>query len=349
MISIIVFTLLGLIGGLILYVFTDSVLPTGTEKAIEEIASKGFPELVTGATGYAKSNSINIWYEKKSSSAKTRGTILLISGLTSTATFWHQNFIQSLLDLGYEIIRFDNRSVGLSDWIKNWKDNPYSTEDMVNDAIEVLNKNNIEKAHVIGFSLGGFLGQRLAIKCPERVLTLTSLSSTADFNEVGHQKVNWSIPIAVIRLFLRSVIVPNDRNYLKFLFKFFDHVNGVNSKPLELNLLGERGLYELHKRRGLNPSARKHQMTAMRTSQPTYEQLDKLKIPTLVAHGENDPILSFELAKKYANKLSGSKQVWIERTGHVMTDYYIDKIAPDLIGVLEKGRQRDANEPQQEL
>jgi len=339
MISIIVLILLGLIGGLILYLFIDPTLPTQTEQTIKEITSNKVPELITGTTGYAKSNSINIWFETKNNFINHKGTILLISGFTSPSTFWHQNFIQSIVDLGYQVIRFDNRSVGLSDWMNEWqKDNPYTIGDMVNDAIAVLDQTNTKKAHVVGYSMGGYIAQRLAIEYPERVLSLTSLSSTADFNETDHPNFNWS-PLPVIKLFLRSRIVQNDSNYLKLLFKFFGHINGSNSYPIELKLLGQRGLYELHKRRGFNPSARKQQNAAIRNSKPNYEKLDKIHIPTLVAHGMKDPVVSFQLAKKYAKQIKDSKQIWIDETGHVMTNYYIDKILPDFIKILEKAKE----------
>ena len=335
MIIIIILILVGLIGGIILYIFIGPTLPAHTNQIIREITSNKIPELITGTTGYAKSNSINIWFENRSNSPNARGTILLISGFTSPSTFWHQNFIQSIVETGYQVIRFDNRSVGLSDWLKNWRrDSPYKIGDMVNDAVAVLDQNNIKKAHVVGYSMGGCIGLGLAIEYPERVLSLTSLSSTADINETQHPKFNWS-PLPVIKLFIRSRIIRTDKNYLKMLFKFYIHMNGNNSYPIELKLLGERGLYELHNRRGFNPSARKQQNTAIRNSKSYYGRLGRIKIPTLIAHGQNDPVLSFELAKRYANELNNSKQIWIEKTGHVMTDYYIQKILPDFIKLLE--------------
>jgi pimeloyl-ACP methyl ester carboxylesterase len=342
---IIVLIAFGVISGLISFLFIDPILPRDAEGVIEEITSKQIPELITGATGYANSKSINIWFETKSNSTNVKGTVLLISGFTSPSTFWHQNFIQSIIDNGYQVIRFDNRSVGLSDWMKNWRgDNPFTMGDMVNDAIAVLDQNNIKKAHVVGYSMGGYIGQTLAIEYPERILSLTSLSSTADFNETGHPKFSWS-PLPVIKLFLRSIIIKSDKNNLKLLFKFFEHMNGSNSFPIELILLGERGLYEIHKRKGFNPSARKQQNAAIRNSGPNYDKLDKINIPTLVAHGVNDPVLSIQLAKKYAKQIKNSKQIWLDRTGHVMTNYYIDMIIPDLIKILEKGTE-DANGPQ---
>jgi pimeloyl-ACP methyl ester carboxylesterase len=209
-------------------------------------------------------------------------------------------------------------------------------EDMVNDALAVLDSNNIKQAHVVGYSMGGYIGQRIAINYSERILSLTSLSSSADLSDTNHPKFNWT-PSPVIKLALRALIIRSDRNFLKALFKFFEHINGEGAYPIELRLLGERGLYELHKRRGFNTSAKKHQMAAGKNLKSNYEELHKIKVPTLVAHGEKDPVLSIALAKHYVSLLKDSKHIWIEGTGHVMTNYYIDKILPDLISVFEKG------------
>ncbi len=336
---VIVLIAFGLIGGLIVYLLIDPTLPTDSEKVIGEINSNELPELITGTTGYANSNSTNIWFETKSNSTTVKGTVLLISGFTSPSIFWHQNFIHSIVETGYQVIRFDNRSVGLSDWMKNWRsDRPYTMEDMANDAIAVLDQNNIKKAHIVGYSMGGYIGQRLAIDYPERVLSLTSLSSTIDFNDNDHPKFNWS-PLPVVKLFLRSRIIQTNKNYLKMLFKFYGHMNGNNSYPMELKLLGERGLYEIHKRKGFNPSARKQQNAAIKTSKSNYSELEKINMPTLVAHGMKDPVLSFQLAKNYAKQIKDSKQIWLDNTGHVMTNYYIYNVMPDLIKVFEKGTE----------
>lgn len=335
MIVAIVFILFILIGGLI-YLFTDPVLPDQAHEVISEITSKEIPELITDKTGFAQSKSVKIWYEQKSKYSNHKGTVLLINGFAAPSTFWHQDFIEPILDAGFQIIRFDNRSVGLSDWMSDWsKTNAYTKEDMMQDALAVLNENNIQKAHVVGISMGGYIAQRIAIEFPERVLSLTALSSTADLNDPEHPKFNWT-PILIIKLFLRLKIAPSDKNYLLFFFNFFGNLNGGNLSSRDMKLLGERGLYELHKRRGFNTSSGFHQKAAGRNAKPIYESLSKIRVPTLIAHGKSDRVLSITLAEKYANLIANSKKIWIGETGHMLTNRYIDQVLPEFIKMVEE-------------
>jgi pimeloyl-ACP methyl ester carboxylesterase len=100
-------------------------------------------------------------------------------GIANDALAWPEHFIQPLVDSGFQVIRYDHRGTGLSDWIDRWdRDNPYSLGDMANDAIAVLNKLKINKAHVIGVSMGGMIAQTMAINHPERIMSLASLMSS---------------------------------------------------------------------------------------------------------------------------------------------------------------------------
>ena len=90
------YVLLGLIGLIVIYLSIDPKLPDQTDEVIIEITNKNIPELVDGETGYVKSGSVNIWYEIKNKSLKTKGTVLLINGYTEPSTSWNQNFIKSI-------------------------------------------------------------------------------------------------------------------------------------------------------------------------------------------------------------------------------------------------------------
>jgi len=325
-----------LIGLAAIYLFIDPELPNHTDEVITEITSKKIPELITGETGYAKSGSVNIWYEIKNKSLHSKGSVLLLNGSSQPSTDWNQNFIKSITDSGYQLIRFDYRGSGFSDWIENWDSSkPYTIEDMISDAIAVLDQNGIEKVHLVGYSLGGYIAQKIAIDYPGRVLSLTVLSSTADLHDKDHPKFNRT-PLSLIKLYLRAQLVRDDKSFLKFLFKFSKNINANDSYDMDLKLLGERGLYELHNRRGYNPDALKQHKAASKRAESLYNELDKIKIPTLIVHGKKDPILSFELAKKYSGGIAGSKKVWIDEAGHIITSDYVDKFRIDFFKILDE-------------
>src|SRR5690349_6341306 len=117
--------------------------------------------------------------------------LLLISGLGLQLTAWPDEFVDGLVDLGFYVIRYDNRDSGLSTkfeqagtpslglaWLKSlvrWPIHPpYTLEDMADDAVGVLSALGVARAHVVGMSMGGMIGQLMAAKFPSRVLSLTS-------------------------------------------------------------------------------------------------------------------------------------------------------------------------------
>ena len=127
------------------------------------------------AEGVAAANGIEIWWQDFGDPADP--AVLLVMGATVPATGWQPEFYEPIVAAGYRVIRFDNRDVGRSTWI-DYEQSPYTVEDMADDAIGLLDALSVDRAHVIGASLGGMIGQAVAIRFPERVRSLTSIMST---------------------------------------------------------------------------------------------------------------------------------------------------------------------------
>src|SRR5215212_5627178 len=147
----------------------------------------------------AQANGIEIEYETFGDSSKP--AILLIMGLGIQMLGWHEVFCNMLAERGYFVIRFDNRDVGLSTKIEDgptpdvmqllagdYSSASYTLDDMADDTAGLLDELGIDKAHVVGVSMGGMIGQTLAIKHPERVLSLTSIMSTTGDSAVGQPR-----------------------------------------------------------------------------------------------------------------------------------------------------------------
>jgi pimeloyl-ACP methyl ester carboxylesterase len=126
--------------------------------------------------GKVKANNIEIWYEEFGES--TNPAVLLIMGAGCQGIMWNMELINGIINASYHVIRFDNRDTGLSTWIDDFNATPYSYEDMAADTIGLMDALNIEKAHIIGWSMGGMIAQLMAIHYPDRVLSLTSWMST---------------------------------------------------------------------------------------------------------------------------------------------------------------------------
>lgn len=173
-----------------LYINSGPQLPPKTDQLIREVLAERLPEFITGQTGRAMNGEVSIYYESMSGEDTSQGTILLINGYSSNMLYWLPYFYQPFLDAGYQVIRYDNRGIGMSDWLPNWtKKDPFSLEDMAKDGIAVLDELGIEKAHIIGMSMGGMIAQRIAISHASRALSLTSIMSTG-FIMIQHSQIS---------------------------------------------------------------------------------------------------------------------------------------------------------------
>ena len=122
--------------------------------------------------GIVKANGIDIWHETFGN--PSHQTVLLIGGAFSQALLWVPEFCQGIVDGGRHVVWYDNRDIGLSEW----PDEPYTLWDMADDAIGLLDALGIEAAHLVGASMGGMIAQLVALRYPERTLSLTSIMST---------------------------------------------------------------------------------------------------------------------------------------------------------------------------
>ena len=143
---------------------------------------------------FAKSNGIELCYDTFGDPQSP--PILLIMGLASQMTAWHEEFCARLAARGYRVIRFDNRDIGLSTKFNEYgipniklvgaarllgikKKVPYTLRDLANDAVGLLDALGIDRAHIVGASMGGMVAQEVVIRYPNRVRTLTVIMSTS--------------------------------------------------------------------------------------------------------------------------------------------------------------------------
>ena len=306
----------------------DGLNDSYIDKLISIIKSKKIPVFVSGQTGYAKNIDVKIFYEDLNFSENPKGTILLINGAAETMIQWPEQMIRTLIKNDFRVIRYDNRGLGQSDWIKKWsKRNDYNLEEMARDALAVTSHLMIEKFHIIGYSTGGMIGQILAINHPEKIKTLTNLMSSGYLFDPKAEKPD-SKKIAMLRKLIFSYR-NKERDIdkvLKFHFKL-DHLwIGKDNYVHQYEKQIQKTLYEIKFRNGFNKKVFDQHRRAIKNSGSRYRKLKTIKVPTLLIHGSDDPLVKVSHSKKLASLIHGSRLVIIKGMGHDFNKNFKNRI-----------------------
>lgn len=286
-------------------------------------------------SGKAPCNNIEIYFE--AFGEKENPAILLIMGLDSQGILFSSDFIRPLVKANYYVIRFDNRDIGLSTWLNNdWHHKrPYTLEDMAKDTIDLLNYLSIERAHVIGVSMGGMIAQRIAISYAEKVLSLTSIMSSGFVLDPKAVPVfRGRVLYYLVPYLLRNIAVTNRFIYptvtVENYLKTFRRLNG-STFPLDIEQLRITFIEAIEKRKGQNPRARFQQFCGIAASGSRLQELSSIKAPTLVIHGTKDPLIPPAHALIYTPKIPEAKMLWVEGMGHQLPKPVLDIIMPQII------------------
>lgn len=316
----------------VIFIFAASYpVPEGSEEIIEAVISRQLPEQIIGETGIAKSDGIDIWYESIEPPGNTKGTILLIMGLGGNALEWPLYFVQPLVEAGYQVIRFDNRSSGLS----TWPENDFSLKDMSGDALAVLDALGIEKAHILGMSMGGMIGQIMAIEHPERVRTLISFMSSGFTDDPELPTVPRSTYLSIVATGIRHGLLRNENNIVRTTIS----VRSVLTPKLSekrIRTLAEQSLYNQRFRRGFNPNAFLQHTRAVRNSGSRYEGLKQLSIPSLIIHGKQDPLIPVEHGIKTAQIIPNAELLLLEGMGHDVSPEHTPPMHEEILKLVSR-------------
>ncbi len=306
-------------------------MPSETDAMITSVLESPIPELVKGKKGFAKSQGLNIWYESITPKRPVKGTVLLIMGISNDALGWPGQFIGALVDSGYQVIRYDHRGTGESDWIKDWSSkHPYSLADMADDGVAVMNSLGIQKAHVVGISMGGMIAQELAINHPERVATLNSVMSSGYIEDPELPPISSEVAWDLVKVALKYGIIGTDRNMIKMHIASRIILRGKANYPLDTKDLAEQVLYDIRKRKGYNSNVSRQHQAAVFLSGSRYEKLRQLPMPTLIIHGMSDPFIPIAHGKKCAAIIPKADSLWVQNMGHDLPGYLTGRLTKAL-------------------
>lgn len=294
-------------------------LPAGIDAVIDRLEASDLEGVVTGTTGEADAGGIRLWYESIPPLGRERGTVMLFISLGGDGILWPPAFLRALTGAGYRVIRFDQRGTGASDWMPEWsREHPYTLVDLARDAVAVLDATGTERAHLIGLSFGGMVAQEVAILAPERVASLTLMSTSPDPTDPTLPEPR------VGRLALRAI---RSLPLLKYRLRGGPHALVKERIAKMISVFGPDGvdieenaalvLYDLRHRNGLNLRAFAQHQAAVAATRPRAPALATLAVPTLVVHGTDDDLIPFEHAQRLAASIPDAAHLWLDGVGHV--------------------------------
>ena len=246
-------------------------------------------------------------------------TMLLIMGLGTQMLGWDTAFCEQLAARGFHVIRYDNRDIGHSTILDDFpaptlgqivrRDKgvvAYTLADMAADGVGLLDHLAIERAHLVGASMGGMIAQVIAARRPERVLSLVSIMSNTGSRLSGQPA------LSTYRLFLRPISRERDA-YVRQAAELFEHIGSRGFDKDEdafLEMLGA-----MHDR-GHSPGSSSRQLAAILTAGNRTAELRHITAPTLVIHGTADRLIRPSGGRATARAIPGAHLLTIEGMGH---------------------------------
>jgi pimeloyl-ACP methyl ester carboxylesterase len=281
----------------------------------------------------AQANGIEIHYEEHGD--PTADPMLLIMGFGAQLTLWPDELVDALAGHGFRVIRYDNRDIGLSEKFDGVKAPgilkmtlltklgftpkvPYTLADMADDGAGLLDALEIDRAHIVGASMGGMIAQHVAARYSQRCKSLTSIFSTT-----GNPKLPTAKPEALKALVTRPKSMEEEA--------LVDHgvmlarTIGSPGYPSDEDRLRDRTRASVQ--RSIYPEGPSRHLSAIVADGDRREMLKEVSVPTLVLHGEDDPLVPVEGGRDTAAAIPGAKLKTIPGWGHDLPLELVDEVA----------------------
>jgi pimeloyl-ACP methyl ester carboxylesterase len=286
----------------------------------------------------AKANGIEIEYE--TSGSKSDPALLLIMGLGAQLTIWPDALFEGLARKGYFVVRYDNRDTGLSTDFGSWGlpdiadaigkvmtgrkvEAPYLVRDMAGDGVGLLDALGIDRAHMVGASMGGMIAQTVAGLWPGRTRSLVSIYSSS-----GRPGLPAGKPEALAMLTAQPE-GPSREQRVKHGMKLRTVIGSPAYPANEAEL---RAFVEKNVDRRWYPEGVGRQYVAVMASGDRVDLLKSIKAPTLVLHGEEDPLLPVECGRDVAKTVPGAEIETIAGWGHDFPPQLVPRIVDRVAG-----------------
>jgi proline iminopeptidase len=274
--------------------------------------------------------------------------IVLIMGLGMQLTAWPPALVAGLAARGYRVLRFDNRDIGLSSRAKLTRridmraaavramlglsvDAPYTLRDMAGDTLGLMDALELDRAHVVGVSMGGMIAQVLAAEAPARVRSLTSIMSSS-----GALRFRFHITPAT-----RALLSPPPRGACEM--QLLDHMERIWLLIGSPGMQPPRGALRERLRaamaRAYDPSGVARQLLAILASGNRRALLRRITVPTLVLHGERDPLVPIGAGRDTAAHVPGAVFHAIAGMGHDLPEPLLPRLVDEIAGHCDRSAQ----------
>jgi len=281
-------------------------------------------------------NGLSLFYEDHGN--PDHEAILLVMGLGAQLTLWPDEFVEALVARKYRVIRFDNRDIGLSDKMEGarapklawqvirkrigWPAKvPYTLDDMADDAAGLLEALQIKRAHVVGASMGGMIAQLMAVNHSDMLVSLTSIMSTT-----GNPKLPQADKNAIDAL-TAPLVSMDEEALVAHGIKISQNIGSPGYRP-DPEAQRERVLKGV--RRSVYPPGLPRQLAAIIDDGDRSTRLAQITTPTLVLHGEDDPLVKLAAGEATARHIPGAKLVTIPGWGHDLPLELVDRLADEI-------------------
>lgn len=265
---------------------------------------------------YLISNGIQLCYQDLGDSLKP--AILLIAGLGEQLGEWPTNFCDLLVQHGYRVIRYDNRDIGLSDKIS---DQSYSLNDMANDAAGLLDALSIERAHVVGMSMGGMIAQIFAAEYASRVHSLCLIMSSS--GKPGLPK-----PTAPVK---EAISKRTDGSIQGFIENWVEGKRLIDSPAYPTNDAALQARAQANCERSYNPGGYMRHLNAIYSNGSRVPLLEKINCSTLILHGTDDPLIPKECGEDMAKHIKDSRLELINGMGHNLPEALHQQLCDSIV------------------
>jgi len=287
---------------------------------------------------HVTANTVQIAYESHGDPANP--AVLLIMGLGGQLTMWPDQLVSDLVAGGYHVVSFDNRDIGLShkhDGEKSPKilrqivlrrlgiklKTPYELADMARDTIGLLEALKLERAHVVGISMGGMIAQHVAAIVPDRVLSLTAIMTSTGNPKLPRPSGD------VMRAMIRRGPPPTTRDAI--IAQSVATFGVIGTPGEDHNTNGMRDRIARSYDRNFNPAGVLRQMSAIVASGDFRKHTRSVKAPTLVVHGSKDPLVPVEAGRDVAKLIHGARLEIIEDMGHDVPPRFLPTITRHML------------------